>query len=129
MDNKDIAIIVLSVLLTVTLAVLIYLITTKGRSTIPVGYGGGQYGHDMLPNEISPQYYAYRNTQGANIVDNLKYKHATQLSSMYERDRRIMNEGPSVWDYLSSPFRETTEDAKQRQAVELIKLQQKTQGW
>ena len=128
MDNKDIAIIVLSVLLIVTLAVLIYLITQR-RSTIPVGYGGGQYGPDMLPTEIANQHYAYRNTHGARQVDNLKVKHEAHLNSIRQRDLRIMENGPSFMDMVRSPFNESLDDAAQRQYTELSKLQQKTQGW
>ncbi|AHA54355.1 putative membrane protein [Emiliania huxleyi virus 18] len=128
MNNKDIAIIVLSVLLVVTLAVLIYLIT-RGHSTLPVGYGGGQYDHTMLPNVIFNEYYSYRNTKGAKEVDKLRAKHDAELDVIYERTKRIMDEGPSIMDYIKAPFRETPDDAKHRHAIELSKLQQKTQGW
>ena len=125
MDNKDIAIIVLSVLLTVTLAVLIYLITQR-RS--PVGYGGGQYGPDYLPAEIAPQHYNYRNTQGARQVDALKAKHSLYLNSIRQRDLRIMENGPSLMDMVRSPFNESFDDAALRQHTELSNLQQQTHG-
>jgi hypothetical protein len=127
MDNKDIAIIVLSVLLAVTLAVLIYLIA-KGRNTLPVEYGAGQYGPDLLPNEIYSQHYNYRKTQGATQVDNLRAKHAAYLNSIRERDTRIRNYGPSFMDLLKSPFNESYDDATQRQFTELSKLQHATHG-
>ncbi len=121
MDNKDIVIIVLSVLLVVTLAVLIYLITQR-RS--PVGYGGGQYGPGYLPNEIAPEYHTYRNTQGARQVDALKAKHEVYLNSILQRDLRIMKNGPSLMDIVHSPFNESLDDAAQRQYTELSTLQQ-----
>ena len=128
MNNKDIAIIVLSVLLAVTLAVLIYLII-KGRSTIPVGYGGGQqYDNSILPNDIYIPYKNYIKTQGADEIHNLRAKHQAYLNSIRERDLRIMNEGPSIMDWIKAPFSESFDDAAQRQAVELSTLQQKTQG-
>ena len=128
MDNKDIAIIVLSVLLVVTLAVLIYLII-KGRRRIPVVYGGGQYDNYMIPNEIASQYYNYRNTQGASEVDKLRIKQNAEMDAIYRRTTRIMEDGPSFVDLISSPFRELPDDAKNRHAIELMKLQQKTQGF
>ena len=116
MDNKDIAIIVLAILNVVTIAVLIYLMATRNRTT-----AGGQLGHGLLPLHLQRSNAEYYNEH----MHKLNMRHQKEQREIQDRTTRRINGTQTLWDIMSDPFTEDIDAAAMRQGREQNELMQK----
>lgn len=113
MDRKDIAIIVLSVLLLVTISVLAYLIATRGQMEMMTPY---------LPNEIARSNIRFHEYPE---VIKMQARHTKEINDAQEKLKRIRTKKTTLWDNLMSPFAETVDEIGSRHVAESNQLYSK----